>query len=192
MVFEQYVGSHLRLAASGYHYNIRDLISAESAAPDGIIQFMNIDRVRTNGLEGEIEGKWAHDLEAGVNYAFQQAQDGHTGVPLTNSPRHLANLNLAGPVIPGWIGAGLELHYASGRYTLAGKPLAGFVVPNLTIFNQSLVKGLQVSATIYNLSNTRYSVPGSVEHPEDAIYQDGRTVGVKVTYTFGREKSQGK
>jgi len=148
--------------------------------------------VRTNGLEGEVEGKWAHGLEVGANYAFQRAQEAQTGEALTNSPRHLANLNLAGPVVPGWISAGLDLHYVSARYTLAGKTLPGFVVPNLTIFNQPLVKGFHLSATIYNLFNTQYAYPGQVGNPEDAIYQDGRTVGFKVTYTLGREKGHGK
>ena len=95
-------------------------------------------------------------------------------------------------MVPRVHGAGLELHYVSARYTLAGNTLPGFVVPNLTIFNQPLVRGLQVSATIYNLSNTKYAYPGSPEYPEDAIYQDGRTAGLKVTYTFGREKGRGK
>jgi outer membrane receptor protein involved in Fe transport len=66
------------------------------------------------------------------------------------------------------------------------------VVPNLTIFNQPLVKGFHLSATIYNLFNTQYAYPGQVGNPEDAIYQDGRTVGFKVTYTLGREKGHGK
>ena len=139
-------------------------------------------------MEGEVEGKWAHSFEAGVNYAFQHARDAQTGEPLTNSPHHLANLNLAIPVVPGWISAGLDLHYVSARYTLAGKTLPGFVVPNLTIFNQPLVKGFHLSATVYNLSNTRYAYPGQDGDPEDAIYQDGRTVGLKVTYTFGSER----
>ena len=144
IVFEQYVGNHLRFAASGYHYNITDLISEETVTADGLIQFVNVNSVRTNGLEGEFEGKWAHGFDLEVNYAFQQAQDAQTGEALTNSPRHLANLNLSGPVIPGWISAGLDLHYVSSRYTLAGNTLSGFVVPNLTIFNQPLVKGFNL------------------------------------------------
>jgi outer membrane receptor for ferrienterochelin and colicins len=192
VVFEQYVKKHIRLAASGYHYDIRDLISAQTMNPDDVIQFVNVNSVRTNGVEAEVENKWAHGFEIGANYAFQRAQDAQTGHALTNSPRHLANLNLTVPVMPKWISAGLDLHYVSSRYTLAGQTLSGFVVPNLTFFNQPLVKGFHLSATIYNLANTRYAYPGSLEHPEDAIYQDGRTVGLKMTYTFGKEKGHGK
>jgi hypothetical protein len=79
------------------------------------------------------------------------------------------------------ISVGLHLHYVSSQYRLGGATLGGFVVPNLTIFNQPLVKGFHISATIYNLSNTRYAYPGEPGDPEDAIYQDGRTVGLKVT-----------
>jgi len=53
--FEQYVKKHLRLAASGYHYDIRDLISAQTMSADDIIQFVNVDSVQTNGVEGEPE-----------------------------------------------------------------------------------------------------------------------------------------
>ena len=188
VVLEQYAGSHVRLAASGYHYNIRDLISVDTDSPDGFIQFANEDRVRTNGVEAEIEGKWAHGLEARANYALQRAQDARTGITLTNSPEHLANLNLTGPLFPRIASAGLDLHYVSARKTLAGNTTGGFVVPNLTIFSQRLVKGFDLSATLYNLSNTRYGYPGSVEHPEDVLYQDGRTFRLKLTYTFGGEQ----
>ena len=192
LVVEQYMGSYLRLAASGYHYSIRDLISEETAFPDGIVQFRNADRVRTNGVEGEAEWKWLHGFEVGANYAFQSAQNTETGEALTNSPRHLANLKLTSPVLPRLISAGLELHYVGTRYTLARETLKGFVIPNLTIFNEPLAKGFRISATIYNLSDTRYAYPGQVAHPEDAIYQDGRTVALKMTYAFGREKRNGK
>jgi outer membrane receptor for ferrienterochelin and colicins len=189
---EQYAGNHFRLSASGYHYRIRDLISAQTDPSDGLVQFRNADRVRTNGVEMELEGKWPHGVEARVNYALQRAENADTGASLTNSPEHLANLNVAGPLIPGRFSAGLDLHYVSARRTLGGNSLNGFIVPNLTLFSQRLMKGFDVTASLYNLFDTRYGYPGSVEHPEDALYQDGRTFRLKLTYTFGAWRGDGK
>jgi iron complex outermembrane receptor protein len=39
---------------------------------------------------------------------------------------------------------------------------------------------------MYNLTNTTYSDPGSEEHRQDSIVQDGRTFRVKLTYHLAR------
>jgi outer membrane receptor for ferrienterochelin and colicins len=59
---------------------------------------------------------------------------------------------------------------------------------NLTLFSQNLIKGLELSATIYNLLDTRYDDPATQgqgrTHLQDLIEQDGRTFRVKLTYRF--------
>jgi iron complex outermembrane receptor protein len=45
-------------------------------------------------------------------------------------------------------------------------------------------KGLELSASIYNLFDTKYGYPGGDEHVQDVLYQDGRTFRLKLTYTF--------
>jgi outer membrane receptor protein involved in Fe transport len=46
------------------------------------------------------------------------------------------------------------------------------------------VKGLDLSVDVYNLFDRRYADPGSTEHPEESIPQDGRNFAVKTVFRF--------
>jgi len=47
-----------------------------------------------------------------------------------------------------------------------------------------LVKGLEMSFSIYNLFDKKYSHPAESYYRMDAIEQDGRTFRFKLTYGF--------
>jgi len=72
----------------------------------------------------------------------------------------------------------------SNRKTLAGRHTPGFFLTNVTLFSQHLVKGLEISASVYNLFDTHYGDPGAEEHRQDVIPQDGRSFRFKLTYGF--------
>jgi iron complex outermembrane receptor protein len=103
---------------------------------------------------------------------------------LTNSPRHLAKLNLTSP-LPGtaWRG-GLEWQYTDQRRTLAGNETPPYALANLTLSSVRLLKGLEVSASLYNLFDKAYSDPGGEEHLQDVIPQDGRGWRLKLDYRY--------
>ena len=70
------------------------------------------------------------------------------------------------------------------RQTIAGGEVRGALIPNLTLFSTGLLKNVELSASIYNLFDHSYEDPGSEEHRQDTILQDGRTFRVKLTYRF--------
>jgi iron complex outermembrane receptor protein len=72
----------------------------------------------------------------------------------------------------------------SERRTLSGKPASGLFVTNLTFFGQQLFKGTEITASINNLFDQRYGDPGSEEHRQRVIPQDGRTFWLKLKYNF--------
>ena len=72
----------------------------------------------------------------------------------------------------------------SKRRTLSGDYASSVLVPNLTISTRKLPKRLELSASLYNLFDTKYGDPGSEEHLQNIIAQDGRSFRVKLTYTF--------
>ena len=184
LVVERYFGDHLRGAASAYYYTLDNLISQEINPVTGNLIFENSEQVEAKGLELELEGKWAYGLEGRMSYALQEAHDQKTGETLTNSPHHLVKFNLICPLIGEKLFAGLEARYTSGRHTLAGHTTDGFFVTNLTLFNQYLLKGLEVSGSVYNVFDQHYGDPGASEHRQDVITQDGRTFWVKLKYGF--------
>jgi len=55
---------------------------------------------------------------------------------------------------------------------------------NWTLFSQKLVKGMELSAGVYNLFDARYSVPGAAYNLQDTIPQNGRSFRLKLDYKF--------
>lgn len=187
VVWEQYLGDHVRLSASGYYYNLNNLINQEADPADGLIFYNNIDRVKATGLELELETKLPVGLEGRISYAVQQARSRLTNDVLSNSPKHLGKLNLTTPLIKNKLFVGFEGQYTSRRRTALGGEAKSFFISNVNLLAGQLAKRLDVSFGVYNVFNQRYGDPGSEEHRQNVIWQDGRTYRVKLTYRFSRD-----
>jgi outer membrane receptor for ferrienterochelin and colicins len=184
LVFEKYLGDHLRLSASGYVYQINGLISQRTDPADGLIHFLNEGRVASRGIEFEMEGKSAGGFEGNVAYTLQQTRDRKTKQDLTNSPRHLGKLNFTAPLLKRSVFAGFQFQYTSQRLTLNGASLPALYLTNFTLFSKKLTKGLDTSFGAYNLFNQKYSDPGAEEHRQNSIEQNGRNLRMKFTLHF--------
>ncbi|MBI5774568.1 MAG: TonB-dependent receptor [Verrucomicrobia bacterium] len=184
IAFEQKLPAGLQFNASVYRYCIEDLISQMTDPADGLLVFGNVGQVEARGVEVELLGQTEHGLRGRVSYAFQETEDKTTGGPLSNSPKHLAKLNVTAPLWRDRLFAGFELQYHNRVKTLAGNTAGSFWLANLTLFSHKLVEGVELSASLYNLFGTRYGYPGANEHLQDVIQQDGRSFRVKLTYRF--------
>ena len=184
LVVEQYVGDHLRVLGSLYQYDISGLISQTIDTTDGKLFYDNVDNITARGVELTMEGKWATGLEGRFSYALQTTHNDNTDRQLTNSPQHLTKANLIVPVIEDKLFAGFEGRYTSSRLTLADNNASPFYILNMSLFSQRIVKGWELSGHINNLMNQKYGYPGSGEHRQDIIDQDGRTFWVKLKYRF--------
>jgi iron complex outermembrane receptor protein len=187
VVWEQYFGKHYRFVASGYYYRIRDLITQQLDPADGLIVYRNADQVEAKGVELELGGKWANGLEGRISYALQEAKNAQTGRLLTNSPTHLPKFNLIVPLYKNKLFSGLEVQYLSPRKTLDNSHVGDAFIANITLLNRNVVKGVEFSASVYNLLNQKFSDPGAAEHIANGmsgIIQDGITFRVKLTYSY--------
>jgi len=181
LVYEQEITGFLRSSLSGFYNQIDDLITVPQGGYAG-----NVEGVDAGGLVVELEGLWKSGLRGRASYSFQETNDRETDRILTDSPKHLAKFNLSVPVMKEKIFASLEFLYTSRRTTLLGTDAAGFGIFNFTLFSQKLLKGLDISASVYNLLDKRYSDPASAipYHVEDLIERDGRTFRLKLVYRF--------
>ena len=166
-----------RIAA--YYNQIDDLISLQQ---DGALR--NLTGADAVGAEFELEAQWQNGLRGRISYAFQQTEDRQSQRILTDSPEHLAKLNLSVPVVKNKLFASLEYQYTGRRLSAAGLNADGFDIFNFTLFSQNIVKGLEASASVYNIFDRRYSDPASPFHRQALLERDGRTFRVKVTYRF--------
>ena len=184
IVYEQYWGEHFNSSVSGFHYEIKNLVSLTRDPVDSLLVFKNVEKVETNGLELELNGKWTGALEAKAAYTLQKAENSLNHQVLTNSPQHLAKFGIIVPMITDKLYAGIEEQYTSRRKTLNSNYANGYFVTNFTLFGHPLTKDIDLSLSAYNLFDKRYGDPGSEEHLQDIIQQNGRSFRLKLTYKF--------
>ncbi|GAB6084343.1 catecholate siderophore receptor CirA [Desulfuromonas carbonis] len=184
LVWEQYFGDALRAVATGYYYRIDDLINLTLDPADGLLVFRNLDKVEARGLELELEGRLNGGWEGRGSYTLQRAEDQRSGETLSNAPRHLVKFGLVAPLVTEYLFLAVEERYTSSRRTVSGRECGGFAITNLTLSGRKLLPGLELTLSLFNLFDKRYSDPVSAAHLQDSIVQDGRTIRGQLTYSF--------
>ena len=176
--WEQELPRHLRFTVAGYRYEVRNLISETSGV------FENVGRVNANGLEFELEGRYGRGFNARISYALQKAEDDDTGEELSNSPRHLAKAALIAPLYADKLFAGFELQYYGDVSSRSGRSLDDYALVNFTLFSRELIRGLEISGSVYNIFDVHAEHAVSAAHLQDSIAQPGRDFRIKLTYRF--------
>lgn len=175
----QELGARERLTATVFHNVVTSLItqSAVPGAPE--TRFENAGRIRAWGAELEYERRWGGGTELRASASASRVGGGAQ----LNAPSRLAKLNVATPLPrPGWRIA-LEAQYVGRRATLDGTT-PGFWLANVNLVSARLFGHLDASFGIVNLFDRRYADPGSSEHLQAAIAQDGRTLRARIGYAF--------
>lgn len=184
LVYEQQLWKRNKFILTGYYNSIGKIIGEWDDPSDGLTQSVNRERVEVKGLEAMLQGTVDPGIKGSISYTFSDARDKDTKRTLVNSPRHMLKLGLIIPLLKDRLFSGLETQYLSKRKTYSGGTTGGSFVTNLTFLNQKLVKGLEMSFSIYNLFDKKYSHPAESYYRMDAIEQDGRTFRFKLTYGF--------
>ena len=184
VVWEQYFANHFQMTVSGYYYPIHSLISEQIDPVTGNAVFVNAGSLDLRGLEVSSSRTLPGGIEGTVSYSLQDAINPTTQLPLTNSPKHLAQASVSVPLIRQKLFASMDLQYLSRRLTLGGQMAGAYVLPNFTLFSRDVLRNWEVSASIYNAFNAKYVDPRANGQAEDVLTQDGRNFRVKVGYKF--------
>ncbi len=183
-VWEQELSRRFWLSSSAFHNTMDDLITQESASDDLLI-FRNVQNVESNGLELELKSQLSHGLEAVASYSFQETKDQNTHRLLDNSPRTLAKFNLTQPLLGKTLFASVDAQYRSRIESQTEGSISPFSVVNATLLGRKIGKHGDLSASVYNLFDKRYSDPVSSENLQTSIPQDGRNFRVTMTWHLG-------
>jgi len=180
---QRLLGGSTLVSGSVYRYYISNLISLVPD-PGGGVTFENSQEVSGDGAEVGLESKWSRDLDLKFSYAYQRTAYQGDGAALSNSPRHIAKLNLGFPISGERLSGGFEMQYTGRRLTVQDTVDPGFTIANLTFTSRGLAPGLDLSASVYNLFDRRYGDPGSGEHLQPVIVQNGRNCRLLLTWRF--------
>jgi iron complex outermembrane receptor protein len=182
LVLERVLSPGVSLTASAFHSDIRRLIGITRDPDAGFLMFQNVEEIHSTGFDlglrlqrGQVRGR--------ASYAFQRTHDGGSDARLVNSPSHLARASVSFPLADR-LSAGVDAKYMSSRRTLAGREAGDVFLANLTLLARRLPGRLEASASVYNLLDRRYGDPGSDEHVQDVLVQDGRTIRFELLWRF--------
>jgi outer membrane receptor for ferrienterochelin and colicins len=182
---EQALGRYFQLSSGAYRNRIDDLISLVSISADGNFQYQNAGSAQATGTDVELIGRAPSGLQGKASFEYVDAHnDGAANLPLDNSPRPMAKLNLIAPLLHQRLFASVEGQFLGRRLTLLQDSLSSYQVFNFTLLGHTLGKHMDVAASVFNLLDKKYFDPGRPEDPEDAIQQDGRSFRVKMTGRF--------
>lgn len=188
--WDQFIGNNLKTTATVYYSRIKDQLDQAIDPSDGLAVFKNQNQLETKGLELQAEGKWESGFSGRVSYCYQETNKQGSGQLTANSPSSLAKVSLTVPLPLKKSFATLETLYGSARLNTVDEKIAGATIFNLTLLSYDLLKGLDLSASIYNLFDTSYAMPVGSEQTNSlsetlrSIQQDGLTFRIKATYRF--------
>jgi iron complex outermembrane receptor protein len=205
VVLEQKLGKRMTLDASGFYNTIGNYIDQQIMVSNGVNEsmFMN-SQAKAKGLEMGINGRLPSGVEARISYTYQDARNPVMNTWLLDSPRHLAKLNLAGPLVPRVLSGGIEAQFmsramVSPTYYLGTAPsYAGTPVSlNATLFSKELWRGFSFSGGAYNLVGRSLGDPMGgyfeqnhiVSGATSLLPDDRRTFRLKLNWTSGRESA---
>ncbi len=186
---DQYIGENYKAGINGFYTRISDLIEQVTDA-NGLLVYENQSQVEAKGAELYAEGRWENGFISRINYTYQDVRNTNSARFVTNSPRHIAKASLTAPLPLRKSFATLEGVYNSARLNSLGERIAGGVIFNLTLLSRDIIENLDLSASVYNLFDSRYSHPAGSEQYNSRgealreIAQDGISFRVKATWRF--------
>jgi iron complex outermembrane receptor protein len=184
LVWEQSFARHFRTTVSVFYYPIHSLISEQVDPATGNAFFTNSGSLDLRGVGFALWRSLPGGLEATASYSFQDVTNPTTRTVITNSPKHLVQLGLSVPLIKQKLFASMDLQYVSKRATLNGQYSGAYAVPDFTLFSRNVLAKWELSASLYNAFNQRYTDPAGNGLRENVIFQDGRTYRIKIAYKF--------
>lgn len=192
LIVEHYFDRQLRAELNVFHTKLKNNIRS-TAINATQTRYLNSGDVDSVGVEGQIENSWGDGFQGRLSYSWQDTRDTKTNERLSNSPEHMIKLNLIAPLWQDKVFLGFETQFTSSRKSLSrnvngavipGRNVGEHVISNLSIFTQNWVKGLELSAGLYNLFDERFFDPASADFRQNAIQQDGLQFRIKGSLDF--------
>jgi iron complex outermembrane receptor protein len=183
VIWEQRLNDELLGIVSFYNYDMKELIDQKIDPADSLLQFRNVSKVKAKGIELGLNARLKMGLWGYVNYIFQNAEDAELKEELTNSPSHIMKIGFSCPVMK-YLYVAAELLCETERITVHETTTDPYLLANVHLSTKPLFNHLKLSLLGRNLFDTNYRLPGSLDHQQDAIKQDGRNFAAKLEYSL--------
>ena len=115
---ERQLAKTFRGTVSLYHFDVDRLIGLTTDPEDGLLEFANLSRVRSQGVEVGAEGG-SGPFSARASYAYQHVRDVESDVVPVNSPSHVGRIGVSVAMLGERARLGTEFRWLSARRTVA-------------------------------------------------------------------------
>jgi hemoglobin/transferrin/lactoferrin receptor protein len=198
-------GGGIRAQLTGFHADYDNFISQEvvsgsfTASDPAVYQFINIDEVRVNGIEGKIDAQLGHGFTANLAFAYADGDEIRNGVRSSLSTvdpaKTVGGIGYRAP--DGRFGGQLTVTHSAkkkassttGVCTSACYRPDAFTIVDATAFFR-VTQALTLRAGVFNLFDLKYAwwndVRGLTDSStvKDAYTQPGRNGSVSISYRF--------
>lgn len=178
----------LSVTADGFYNQIRNQIDQVPDGGNGLTYFINDARVRSRGIEFEIDAEHKSGPALRASYAIANTLNQVTNTSLSNAPVGEAKLNGVLPVFFHSFVA-VEMVHVNALTDYQGTRVPPYLLPSATFTSRTFAGGWQFSASAYNAADHAWFSPMGPNDPEDQIQMDGRTWRFRLSY---RSRAEGK
>ncbi len=185
--FDREVTRGLQIGASVYHSRVNDLIE-QIYTPEGLVQYVNAERVRSTGASVEIQWRLPRAIELDSSLEVQRSVF-RSGEVLPDSPGQVGKLRISVPLWRDRLRLGLGLQAMGERATYAGATVPWVILPEMVVSTRPFAGGLALTAGIKNLSNSYYRDPVGLTPTVDSMIGDGRTYFLNLAWHSAEERA---
>jgi len=184
LVYEHIINKNLTLSAGTFFSDIHDLIGFDIDPSDGLIVAKNIENIQIFGAEAEASYITGYGIIADVNYSYSYPYNHGSKEEIKSFPSHMLNMKASYPFYHNRVTPALSFKFTSMRETIRGNSLDPIYLVNLNLLFKDFIKGFECSIGVYNLLDQKYYDPASIEHPMDAIEQNGINYNIRIGGRF--------
>jgi iron complex outermembrane receptor protein len=181
---QRLIGGGVQISASAFRNRLTDLLSRRIDPISGLVYFGNLDEIHSRGVELGLDVNRGHGVSGQLAYSFQKTEDRVTGIQLSNSPEQMVQMELRSSILGTATTAAVDAQYMSARSTLIGDGADSHVLTNFSLFAPRTFGRFDLSASVYNVFDTKYGDPVSNGFAQQTIQQDGRSFRVRTTLHY--------
>ena len=176
---------------TAFHNRSKDSITIVQDSSGGFprYNFVNLDPLKTIGVELQMKYDFGRGTYLGVNYTQFSMDIGDTGADIWMEPTRLGTLT--GNVrLNKYLNLNAQLLYRGGWSREQGDPredMSDYVTANATLIARNLIKelkGLEARAAVYNLFNKDYTAPTAAGELPGDMPMPGINFMLELRYTF--------
>ena len=182
-------GDGVKLLGTVFHNHLEKVLNQDAVqGSPTYLEYVNTGEFHTYGFEVGGEKRWDNNRLLKLTWTHNYVRDEilNGGSWANDSPKNLVKLHYVEPLFDDQLRLGFEELFVDQRRTYGNNIAPSYHLFNINLALTKPVYGFQASLTVYNVLDQHYRIlgGGGIEHVQDTLAMDGRTVRFRLEYGF--------